>query len=381
MTVEVVVKAKFLALSPLVDDHFKQLWAALEARSIGRGGLAIVSRATGLSVNTIKKAMIEFSEEKPREKRFQAGKQKPGRKKLITKDKTLLIDLKNLVESTTKKDPTPPLFWTCKSTSQLAKELTGLGHTIGPRTVAELLNGMNYRLENTRKTKKDKYHFNRSSQFEYISLQIKKFHLSNQPTIAVDTRKREISRDYQESNAIRDLEDYPMIASPFRFKEKKEEGWVKSGIDHDNAEFAVESIRLWWLQMGAAQYPKATRLLITADCGGTDEYRVRLWKTQLQKLANETKLTIAIHHFPPCTNKWNFIEHQMFCHIIMSWRGSHATNRELVINLIGNTIKHPEFKLDKRRYAKRITKEEMKAVRLTSDPFYSNWNYTISPSE
>lgn len=401
MSFEKTIQAKFSTLAPLMNERLKRLWAASEVNSIGRGGLAIVSRATGLSVNTIKDGMRELLGEEIVEKSERTRKLGAGRKKLVDKDLTLLPNLKKLVESTTRGDPMSPLLWTCKSTSKLAKELTASGHTISVRKVAELLDEMKYSLQSNRKTKEGKSNPDRNAQFEYINGQVKEFHINNQPVISVDTKKKEIIGEYKNNGSEWRPKGKPVEVNSHDFPDKKKgkvvpygvydvaknEGWVSVGIDHDTAEFAVESIKLWWSHMGSTQYPGAKELLITADCGGSNGYRVRLWKTQLQKLADETRLKIKVRHFPPGTSKWNKIEHRMFCHITMNWRGRPLTSREVVVNLIGNTTTEEGLKitskLDERKYIKgqKVSKADLHKVNLSPEQFHGEWNYTISPSE
>jgi hypothetical protein len=384
-----------------MNERLKRLWAASEVNSIGRGGLAIVSRATGLSVNTIKEGLQELLGEKIVKESERTRKHGAGRKRLVDKEPMLLISLKELIESTTRGDPMSPLLWTCKSTSKLAKELTARGHAISARKVAELLDGMKYSLQSNRKTLEGKSNPDRNAQFEYINAQVKEFHINKQPVISVDTKKKEIIGDYKNNGSEWCPKGDPVKVQSHDFPDKikgkivpygvydvvKNEGWVSVGIDHDTAEFAVESIRLWWLYMGSAQYSNAKELLITADCGGSNGYRVRLWKTQLQRLADETGLKIKVRHFPPGTSKWNKIEHRMFCHITMNWRGRPLTSREVVVNLIGNTTTEEGLKinskLDEREYIKgqKVTKSDLSKVNLSPEPFHGEWNYTISPQK
>lgn len=401
MPTETTIRDKFLTLEPFMNERIKRLWAAVEANSIGRGGLAIVSRATGLSVNTIKEGLSELLKENPPAEPERIRKIGAGRKSLVDKDLTLLKDLKELVESTTRGDPMSPLLWTCKSTSKLAKELTAKGHSISPRKVAKLLGEMNYSLQGNRKTIDGKSNPDRNLQFEYISTQAKEFLLNNQPVISVDAKKKEVIGEYKNNGSEWQPKGDPIKVNSHDFPDKKKgkvvpygvydvaknEGWVSVGIDHDTAEFAVESIRQWWQNMGSICYPKANELLITADCGGSNGYRVRLWKTQLQKFADEIQLKIKVCHFPPGTSKWNKIEHRMFCHISMNWRGRPLTSREVIVNLIGGTTTEKGLKinskLDERKYVKgqKVSSTELRTVKLAPDLFHGEWNYTIFPSK
>ncbi len=400
MSSESSIKDKFLSLEPLMDERFKRLWAASEVNSIGRGGLAVVSRATGLSVNTIKKGIQELLREEGLKDDKRTRKPGGGRKQLIQKDPVLLSDLKTLIESTTRGDPMSPLLWTCKSTTKLARELSARGHAISARKVAELLQGMKYSLQSNRKTLEGKSNPDRNSQFEYINAQVKKFNANKQPVISVDTKKKEVIGEYKNNGSEWRPKGDPVKVNSHDFPDKekgkivpygvydvaKNEGWVNVGINHDTAEFAVESIRLWWINMGSSQYQNAKELMITADCGGSNGYRIRLWKIQLQKLADEIGLKIKVHHFPPGTSKWNKIEHRMFCHITMNWRGRPLTSREVVVNLIGNTTTEEGLKiksrLDERKYLKgqKVSKSELQNINLSPDSFHGEWNYTISPS-
>jgi Rhodopirellula transposase DDE domain len=397
---EIAVKTKFSALASLMSERLQRLWAASEANCIGRGGLAIVSRATGLSVNTIKVGVKELTGEKVGKEKVRIRKQGAGRKKLTQKNSLLLGALKDVLESSTRGDPTTPLLWTCKSTSKLAEELTNEGHPVSPRKVAELLSEMRYSLQSNRKTLEGKSHPDRNAQFEYISSQAKLFLSNNQPIISIDTKKKEVIGAYKNNGSEWCPKGNPIRVNSHDFPDKKNgkvvpygiydvtqnEGWVSVGIDHDTAEFAVQSIKLWWMNMGLTRYSKAKELLITADCGGSNGYRVRLWKTQLQKLANKTNLTIKVCHFPPGTSKWNKIEHRMFCHITMNWRARPLTSREVVVNLIGDTTTKEGLKirskLDENKYKKgqKVSKSEFDKVNLVPDAFHGEWNYTIFPS-
>ena len=399
------LRAKYQALATRLDEATLRLWAATEARSLGRGGVSAVAEASGLSRTTIYAGLEELKARKTRrsvtlaEPAARIRAPGGGRKKLTTKDPTLLRALEALVEPVTRGDPQSPLRWTCKSTTRLAAELNRRKHRVSQRTVYDLLAQLNYSLQSTRKTREGAQHPDRDAQFTYIARVVKEFQAAGQPVISVDTKKKEILGDFAnrgrewrprgqpESVRVHDFMD-PQLGKvvPYGVYDlAANAGWVSVGIDHDTAEFAVESIRRWWREMGAPLYPRATRLLITADCGGSNGHRLRLWKVQLQRLADELRLALRVCHFPPGTSKWNKIEHRMFCHITNNWRGRPLLSRRVVVNLIGRTTTvqglRIKARLDTHRYEPgiKVSQDQLAAVMLKPDAFHGEWNYAIKP--
>jgi hypothetical protein len=369
---------------------------------LGRGGMTVVSAATGLSRTTIARGMREqqgrAAEALPARRIRRAG---GGRKAMTERDATLLRDVDSLVDPVTRGDPQSPLRWTCKSTRRLATELTAMGHTVSARTVAHLLRALHYSLQATRKTKEGGTHPDRNAQFAYINERTKAFQAQGQPVISVDAKKKELVGDFKNGGREWQPMGEPEHVRVYDFADKQlgkaipygvydvttNSGWVSVGVDHDTAEFAVETVRQWWRQMGASTYPEATELLISADGGGSNGVRTRLWKTELQRLANETGLRIVVCHLPPGTSKWNKIEHRMFAYITQNWRGRPLISHEVIVNLIGTTTTqtglHIRAALDANQYAtgKKITAEAFATVHIERDAFHGEWNYTIVPRE
>jgi hypothetical protein len=387
-----------------MDERLTRLWAASEARSLGRGGVAAVTEATGIMGKRIWNGMRELRDierrppdESPREQRVR--RPGAGRKLLTETDPTLVPDLESLVEPTTRGDPESPLRWTCKSVRRLADELVSMGHQVGAQKVSELLHDLRYSLQGTRKTREGSSHPDRNAQFEHINAEAKIFQRDGEPVISVDTKKKELVGDFAnagkewrpggdpEQVRVHDFIDERLgKAIPYGvYDVGRNEGWVNVGIDHDTAEFAVESIRRWWRRMGRRAYPDATRLLLTADCGGSNSYRTRLWKLELQRFADESGLQVTVAHYPPGTSKWNKIEHRMFCHITQNWRGRPLETVETIVSLIGNTTTKTGLRiraaLDKNSYEKGLTvmDEELAALRITPHRFHGDWNYTFHP--
>jgi Rhodopirellula transposase DDE domain len=398
------IEAKYQALSGRLDETTLRLWAATEARSLGRGGVSAVARATGISRTTIHSGLAELKvmEAAPAPKRGGRGSIRAsggGRKKLTDKDASLLRDLDALVEPTARGDPMSPLRWTCKSTYRLAEELNRQGHAVSQRTICDLLHQMSYSLQSTRKTREGGQHQDRDAQFGYIARKVAEYQAAGDPVISVDTKKKELVGDFKnagrewqpkglpEQVRVHDFIDPALgkVAPYGIYDVTTNTGWVSVGIDHDTAEFAVESIRRWWREMGAAVYPNARRLLITADCGGSNGYRVRLWRRELQTLADELRMTIRVCHFPPGTSKWNKIEHCMFCHITANWRGRPLVSRQVVVNLIGSTTTqaglHIRANLDENAYASgiKVSAAELAALAIERDEFHGEWNYQLRP--
>jgi hypothetical protein len=313
----------------------------------------------------------------------------------------LVKDLEALVEATTRGDPQSPLRWTCKSTRNLAAELNHQGHTVSYRTVAALLHDLDYSLQANRKTKEGASHPDRDAQFEHINRQVRLFQQAGQPVVSVDTKKREligdsknVGQEWRPTEAPEEVraKDFPdkrlgKVTPAGVYDLRYNEGWVSVGIDHNTALFVKETIRHWWCEMGAPLYPKADRLLVTVDAGGSNGYRCRLWKVALQQLADTIGLRITVCHFPPGTSKWNKIEHRMFCHITQNWRGKPLRSRAVVVNLIGNTKTRAGLRvkaaLDANAYETgiKVSDEELAAVRMEKDQFHGEWNYTISPKQ
>jgi Rhodopirellula transposase DDE domain len=397
------IAAKFGILRPLLDERARRLWAAVEARAIGRGGISRVAEATGLSRPTIRAGLQELASpvlttgpQAPTERvRYPGG----GRKPLGARDPHLVQALETLVEPVTRGDPMSLLRWTCKSAAKLAAALQAQGHRVSERTVNRLLHDLGYSLQSNRKTLEGRHHPDRDAQFQYINRRAKAFQRQGQPVVSVDTKKKELVGQFRnggrewhphgQPEAVQG-HDFPDAVLgkviPYGvYDETTNTGWVSVGIDHDTAEFAVETIRRWWRHMGSQVYPRAKRLLITADGGGSNGSRCRLWKVELQRLADESGLRIAVCHFPPGTSKWNKIEHRMFCHITENWRGRPLVSREVVVNLIGHTTTKTGLairsELDENRYptGREVPDQQIESLSITRDKFHGEWNYTIQP--
>jgi len=397
------VQEKFDRLSSMMSEKLRRHWAACEAMAMGRGGISAVAQETGLSRTTIRKGIREVSEEMPHLVEEIAGQRirRPGggRRRWTEKDKTLQSDLERLVESTTRGDPASPLLWTCKSTRRLAEELAGQRHPVSHMTVARMLADMGYSLQANRKTKEGSHHPDRDTQFQHISEKVRAFQRRGQPVISIDTKKKEIVGNFKNGGRewgpkgsprqvrVHDFRDKDLgIAIPYGvYDVTQNEGWVGVGIDHDTAQFAVATIRRWWRKMGSRVYPKARQLLITADAGGSNGSRLRLWKLSVQQFADDLGLKITVCHFPPGTSKWNKIEHRMFCHITENWRAQPLISRAVIINLIGHTRTRQGLRisaeLDENRYEKgiKVSDKELAAIKIRKDPFHGDWNYTICP--
>jgi DDE family transposase len=392
----------FLSLSGVLDERSRRHWAAAEARELGYGGVSAVARATGLARDTIRVGLRELHQQSLHpEEPSSARLRKPGggRKALVESDPELLPALEALVEPLTRGDPESPLRWTCKSTRQLAKELTRQRHPIGYRTVAWLLHEAGYSLLANRKTREGSRHPDRNAQFEYINAQAKRFQKRQQPVISVDTKKKELVGDFKNGGQEWRPQGEPEKVRVHDFVDKKlgkaipygvydvtnNQGWVSVGINHDTAYFATASVRRWWEEMGVARFPRATELLITADGGGSNSARSRLWKVALQKLADEIGLKLSVCHFPPGTSKWNKVEHRLFCFITNNWRGKPLVSHQAIVNLIaattttkGLTVKAA---IDETRYETgiKVTDEQLATLKIARAKFHGEWNYTIKP--
>ena len=394
-----VIQQKFNALAPIMDERVRRRWAACEAQRLGRGGIAAVARATGLSRTTIQAGLAERRDPTAAAAAPRLRQAGAGRPRLRQQDARLGRDLKALLEPVTRGDPQSPLLWTCKSTRHLADELARLGHQVRHDTVGRLLEEMGYSLQGNRKTREGKGHPDRDAQFQYINRRVKEFQRRGQPVVSVDTKKKELIGDFKNGGREWRPQGSPEPVRTHDFRDKdlgigipygvydltRNHGWVSVGIDHDTAEFATETLRRWWQDMGSLAYADAEQLLITADGGGSNGSRSRLWKVCLQKLADTLGLKISVCHFPPGTSKWNKIEHRMFCHITQNWRGRPLLSRAVVVSLIGNTTTRTGLRvkaeLDANHYATgiKVTDEELASVRLRKARFHGNWNYTILP--
>ena len=397
------IESKYWSLASVLDERARRHWAASEARAYGWGGVSAVSEATGMAPNTIRKGLTELAAgDSDPDAQVTSRLRKPGggRKRLTETDPQLNEELDHLVAPLTRGDPQSPLRWTCKSTSHLALELSSQGHPISARAVAQLLNDAGYSLQGNRKTLEGTAHPDRNTQFEHINAKVKRFQQRGQPVISVDTKKKELvgpyknnGREWQRKGEPErvDIHDFPdrelgKVIPYGVFDMSRNEGWVSVGIDHDTAQFAAQAIGRWWHKMGVKRYPDAKALLITADGGGSNGSRCRLWKVALQSLSQRLGLPIHVCHFPPGTSKWNKIEHRMFSHITQNWRGRPLVSHEVIVNLIANTRTRAGLKiraeLDRGRYPTgiKISDAELASLNLKLDSFHGDWNYTISPT-
>jgi hypothetical protein len=399
VTIEDVVRKKYEALSPLMDERMRRCWAGIEAELLGEGGIAIVERATGMSRTTIRAGRDELRGGIDNAAVVEVRRPGGGRPRLEELNPGLITDLESLVEPVTRGDPESPLRWTTKSTRKLAADLTARGTPISPQKVGELLFLMGYRLQAVQKTREGTEHPDRNAQFEFINDRVEAYQARSAPVISVDTKKKELVGDFANKGREWQPTGEPVPVRVHDFIDKdlgkvipygvydvaRNEGWVNVGVDHDTPEFAVASIARWWTQMGRKVYEKATELLITADAGGSNAYRSRVFKTELQTFADRTGLTIGVSHFPPGTSKWNKIEHRMFCHITENWRGRPLVDHETVVQLIGATRTttglRVRAKLDERAFPKgvEVTDEELAEINLVKEAFHGEWNYTIAP--
>jgi hypothetical protein len=398
------IAQKYEALSAMMDERMRRQWAASEARAYGWGGVHAVSTATGISPHTIRKGLVELADraahpDAPLPHRLRVVG--AGRKAATVTDVALAAALEQLVDPLTRGDPQSPLRWTCKSTTQLARELTRQGHPVSPSTVGRLLKASGYSLQSNRKTKEGGQHPDRNAQFEHINATVQSFQKRGQPVISVDTKRKELVGDFKNGGREWRPQGEPEEVRVHDFIDKKlgkaipygvydvtqNEGWVSVGIDHDTARFAAEAIRRWWKKMGSKRHRHARELLITADGGGSNSCRCRLWKVALQEVATALEMPIHVCHFPPGTSKWNKIEHRMFCHITQNWRGRPLISHEVIINLIANTSTvqglHIEAEIDEASYPLKIkvTNEELATVKIKRHKFHGEWNYIIHPRQ
>jgi hypothetical protein len=398
------IRRKFQCLDVVLDERSRRQWAAAEAAELGYGGVSAVARATGFARDTIQLGLreLEYRQQHPEEPTLQRlRKLGGGRKPLTQTDVALSSALEALVEPVTRGDPESPLRWTCKSTRKLADELSRCGHPVGYRTVAWLLHEAGYSLQANRKTREGNQHPDRNAQFEYINAQARRFQKRRQPVISVDTKKKELVGDFKNGGQEWHPQGEPEDVRVHDFMDKElgkaipygvydvtnNQGWVNVGIDHDTAYFAAASIRRWWQEMGAARFPHAEQLLLTADGGGSNSSRTRLWKVALQGLANDIGLPLTVSHFPPGTSKWNKVEHRLFSFITNNWRGKPLVSHQAIVNLIASTTTTTglivKAALDENKYETgiEVTDEQMATLKLTRAKFHGEWNYTIKPSK
>jgi transposase len=398
------IRKRYELLAPLLDERRLRLYVGAEALALGYGGTAVVAQATGVSRPTITagcKELLDAAKSQPRQDApGRIRKPGGGRKRTIAADVSLRTDLESLIEPVTRGDPESPLRWTSKSVRKLADELKKMGHQTSHRMVAALLHELGYSLQANRKTLEGSAHPDRDAQFFHLHQRVKAFQAAAQPVISVDTKKKELVGDFK--NPGRELRpkgqpervrahDFAIpelgkVAPYGVYDPTQNTGWVNVGTDHDTAAFAVESIRRWWHLMGQQTYPNTQRVLITADSGGSNGYRARLWKTELQQLANDTGLEISVCHLPPGTSKWNKIEHRLFSYISQNWRGKPLVSHAVIVNLIAATTTRTGLtvrcELDTNIYPKgiKITDEEINQVHIIRDQFHGEWNYTIKPN-
>ena len=392
------IKARYEALRPLLDERARRLLVAAESQAVGAGGISGVSKATGVSRQVIRQGVTELKAPAtvaPGRIRRAGG----GRKKAVDSDPSFRTDLEKLLESTTRGDPEAPLRWTCKSVRNLTAELNRMRHVVSHQVVADLLHQLGYSLQANSKTKEGTSHPDRNEQFEHLNGKVKWCLGRKQPVISVDTKKKELVGDFKNGGRELRPKGDPAKVRVHDFIDKElgratpygiydiggNAGWVSVGIDHDTAEFAVESIRRWWRCMGRRAYPHATRLLITADSGGSNGSRLRLWKLELQKLADETGIRIAVCHFPPGTSKWNKIEHRLFSFISQNWRGKPLTSLQVIVSLIAATTTatglkvHSEVDTATYQSGIKVSDQDIAKLNIRRDKFHGDWNYELQP--
>jgi Rhodopirellula transposase DDE domain len=390
------IRQKYQALLPNMDERMRRLWAAAEAKALGWGGIACVAEATGLARNTITAGLRDLQQPLPAGRIRREG---GGPKPLTARDPGLEEALDRLVDPVTRGHPESPLRWTCKSTSKLAEELTSQGHPVSARTVAALLHQAGYSLQACRKTQEGGKHPDRNAQFLFIHDLVRRLQKRGEPVVSVDAKKKELVGNYKNAGQEWQPGGEPAEVKVHDFPDRKlgkavpygvydlsnNEGWVSVGINHDTAQFAVASIGRWWEEMGQKRFPGAKELLITADGGGSNAAKNRLWKVALQALADETGLKLRVSHLPPGTSKWNKIEHRLFCHISTNWRGRPLTSYEMIVSLIANTTTSTGLvvraALDPQHYEKgiQVSDEELAKVNLKPNKFHGEWNYCIAP--
>jgi len=383
----------------VLDEQSRRRFAAMEARTLGHGGVSAMALITGLARSTIYRGLCDIRD-KVSAPSGRVRKPGAGRRSQVSKDPALLSDLKKLVEPATRGDPMQPLLWTCRSLRNLAKALAEQGHEVCHTVVGELLQGMGYRLQANSKIREGGQHIDRDAQFQYINTQAVAFLAAHEPIISVDTKKKELVGNFKNNGREWRPKGKPEPVNVHDFIDPKlsravpygvydianNAGWVSVGTDHDTASFAVNAIRRWWRTMGKKSHPKASRLMISADGGGSNGYRVRLWKVELQKLADEIKLPITVCHLPPGTSKWNKIEHRLFSFITINWRGKPLRSYRTIVELIAATTTEEGLKvraeLDEGRYPKaiKISDAQLAKINIAPHSFHGDWNYTISPN-
>jgi len=389
---------RFEALAPVLDEQGRRRFAAAEAMAAGWGGVSAVMRATGIARSTIRRGLDELAEDDAPECE-RVRRPGGGRKPLSATDTNLIDDLRSLVEPETRGDPQSPLLWTCKSLSKLSQAMRAMGHKVGRTVIGELLYKLKYRLQANRKTREGASHPDRDAQFHYINEQVKAALAAGEPAISVDTKKKELvgdfkngGREWRPQSSPEHVRVHDFIipelgrAVPYGVYDiAGNVGWVSVGVDHDTAAFATNAIRSWWQLMGRERYPEAKSLLITADGGGSNGSRVRLWKVELQKLADELGFPIIVCHLPPGTSKWNKIEHRLFSFITTNWRGRPLISHQVIVELIAATTTDAGLKvrcqIDPNSYPAgiKVSDAELKAVNLIRHDFHGEWNYTINP--
>src|ERR1700693_5139844 len=391
-------RKRYREMAPVLNERSRRRFVALEARALGRGGVSLMTRISGLARSTIYHGLSDIRD-KSSVPAGRVRKEGGGRKKKSIQDPTLVVDLKRLVEPVTRGDPMQPLLWTTRSLHNLANGLANEGHKVCPTVVGNLLRGMGYSLQANSKTREGGQHIDRDAQFHYIHTQAKTFLAANEPVISVDTKKKELVGNFKNNGREWHRKGTPELVNVHDFIDPKlsravpygvydvtnNVGWVSVGTDHDTASFAVNAIRRWWRTMGKKRHPKATRLMISADGGGSNGSRVRLWKVELQMLADELKLPITVCHLPPGTSKWNKIEHRLFSFITINWRGKPLRSYRTIVQLISATTTKAGLKvraeLDENKYPKgvKVSDLQIAAVNLSRHSFHGDWNYTISP--
>ncbi len=391
--------SKYAVLGPLLDERTRRLWAAAEARALGRGGITRVAEATGMSRGTVRTGLKELAAGAARTQPGRLRSPGGGRKALTERDPGLVAALERQLDPVTRGDPEGPLRWTCSSAARLARRLGAAGHAVSERTVNRLLHELGYSLQANRKTLEGRRHPDRDAQFRRIDRRVRAFQRLGQPVVSVDTKKKELIGRYRNGGREWRPKGRPDEVKVHDFIDRElgkaiphgvydltaNAGWVSVGVDHDTAEFAVATLRRWWRQMGRRAHPDARRLLVTADGGGSNGSRSRLWKFELQELADALGLRISVCHFPPGTSKWNKIEHRMFCHITENWRGQPLISHEVVVNLIGATTTKGGLairsELDEGLYptGRQVTDQQMDTLSIKRDTFHGEWNYSLSP--
>ena len=394
-----ILKEKFKFLRPHMDERRLRLIAAAEVSQHGHGGVKAIADAAGLSRRTVERAVHELRGQCAPCPDGRLRRPGGGRKALSVCTPSLVQALDELVDPVTRGDPMSPLRWTSKSTEKLARELNAKGHVVSARSVAKLLVEAGYSLQSVRKKLEGSSHEHRDEQFAYINASVAKFQGEGLPVISIDAKKKEIIGTFANKGKEWQAKGQPVAVNTHDFMDKNlgkvtpygvfdiaaNEGWVSVGIDHDTAEFAGETIKRWWLEMGRARYPKARQLLITADGGGSNGVRLRLWKQALQRLASELQLEIHVRHFPPGTSKWNKIEHRMFCQITHNWRGRPLESRQVVVDLIGATTTKAGLRikaaLDEQSYPTKqpVSDEDFASIKIQRDDFHGEWNYRVNP--